>query len=233
MWQADEQATECFLCHSKFTLFFRRHHCRKCGRVVCGNCSSNRSTYLPSTYVVSPPSQIFLESPHVPHRTCDVCMEELEMLRAALRGGEDRDNSNRPSSSSRRRRRRSKYDETLIQTYPSTSDADVDDANNCPVCGKRLEKLANDEEREQHIIACVERAEFSGASQRRNNRMVVRKLTPDDKEIGGECLICFEEYLPDQKVGRLECLCVFHERCILDWFSRKGPGSCPVHTVHK
>lgn len=33
-------ATECFKCNSKFTWFFRKHHCRSCGRIFCNNCSS-------------------------------------------------------------------------------------------------------------------------------------------------------------------------------------------------
>lgn len=53
--------------------------------------------------------------------------------------------------------------------------------------------------------------------------------------IGGtaECVICFEEFQPGDRVGRLECLCVYHEQCILGWFQRKGMGSCPVHAVQQ
>ncbi len=66
----------------------------KCGRVVCNDCSKNEATYLPSTYVVSPQSQIFLESPHVPHRTCDGCLGELVALRRALQDSGEDNNSN-------------------------------------------------------------------------------------------------------------------------------------------
>jgi len=41
-WTSDEDATECKLCRSKFTLLFRRHHCRACGGVVCGDCSRHK-----------------------------------------------------------------------------------------------------------------------------------------------------------------------------------------------
>ncbi|KAL9960565.1 hypothetical protein ACROYT_G034040 [Oculina patagonica] len=39
-WVRDEAVSMCMLCDVMFTKFRRRHHCRACGRVVCGNCSS-------------------------------------------------------------------------------------------------------------------------------------------------------------------------------------------------
>lgn len=47
-----------------------------------------------------------------------------------------------------------------------------------------------------------------------------------------ECVICLDELKPGDKVGRLECLCVFHYKCIKDWFNKKGYGECPVHFMH-
>ncbi|GMF05485.1 unnamed protein product [Ambrosiozyma monospora] len=47
-----------------------------------------------------------------------------------------------------------------------------------------------------------------------------------------ECVICFEEFKPGDKVGRLECLCCFHYKCIKAWFMKKGDNECPVHTIH-
>jgi hypothetical protein len=41
-WKPDSEAPDCPLCHKKWTPLFRRHHCRKCGDVVCKNCSSNK-----------------------------------------------------------------------------------------------------------------------------------------------------------------------------------------------
>lgn len=53
-WQPDETVTKCSVCEQEFSLFFRKHHCRKCGRVVCGDCSRHRIT-LPRRYIVQPP----------------------------------------------------------------------------------------------------------------------------------------------------------------------------------
>lgn len=44
-----------------------------------------------------------------------------------------------------------------------------------------------------------------------------------------ECVICFEEFEPGVEMGRLECLCKFHKRCIQQWWDMKGVGACPVH----
>ncbi|XP_026481314.1 zinc finger FYVE domain-containing protein 26 homolog [Ctenocephalides felis] len=42
-WIPNESANECMCCKQLvFTMFNRRHHCRRCGRVVCGLCSMNR-----------------------------------------------------------------------------------------------------------------------------------------------------------------------------------------------
>jgi len=39
-WVVDDVAKDCKLCSMDFTTFKRRHHCRKCGEVVCADCSS-------------------------------------------------------------------------------------------------------------------------------------------------------------------------------------------------
>ena len=44
-WQDDEAVTKCPFCEVPFNFSNRKHHCRLCGRVVCGNpftgCSTN------------------------------------------------------------------------------------------------------------------------------------------------------------------------------------------------
>lgn len=375
----------------------------RCGRVVCGSCSAVKTTYLPSSYVVCPPSQIFLETPHIPHRTCDECVEELEMIRSALRahipasrssrsGGsgsraaqdgssstvtaqsqgatpivaplsrrlrrsssassiirapvtsannrpatitsqehhnhhnqnvslptsagpssssssagpstspqqssscahkrifqvestavavedeEDDDNDNDndadsiagPSSASdqhnmalpplpattRSHRDSASSAATLTSASgtPQTSSslslrrssrrhnheslstpvAELDEDDRCPVCNRRFDPLLTETDRENHITECLKEAEFSGSLEQthRANRMIVYKLSAREAKALGECVICFEDFVEGDSVGRLECLCIYHEKCILDWFARKGAGECPVHAVH-
>jgi hypothetical protein len=53
-WQPDAEVTECPICRRAFTFMFRRHHCRKCGRVVCNDCSPHR-IIIPRQFIVHPP----------------------------------------------------------------------------------------------------------------------------------------------------------------------------------
>jgi len=61
VWEHDKEAKNCRLCNSLFTVINRRHHCRRCGKLVCGSCSANK-TKLPSQGMC---------------RVCDQCFEEL------------------------------------------------------------------------------------------------------------------------------------------------------------
>ncbi|KAJ2513977.1 hypothetical protein GGI11_004243 [Coemansia sp. RSA 2049] len=41
-WEADDATAVCHQCSRRFTLFVRRHHCRRCGLVFCDTCSQRR-----------------------------------------------------------------------------------------------------------------------------------------------------------------------------------------------
>ncbi|XP_049846671.1 uncharacterized protein LOC126299057 isoform X1 [Schistocerca gregaria] len=43
VWIQDGRVTKCQCCVAVFTVTFRRHHCRACGKVVCSNCSDFRA----------------------------------------------------------------------------------------------------------------------------------------------------------------------------------------------
>ncbi|KAJ8605642.1 hypothetical protein CTAYLR_000135 [Chrysophaeum taylorii] len=42
VWTEDADADDCQNCGTPFTLLRRRHHCRKCGRLVCHSCSAEK-----------------------------------------------------------------------------------------------------------------------------------------------------------------------------------------------
>lgn len=43
-WVPDGEVRKCPVCEvALFSMFCRRHHCRRCGRVVCGSCSQHRN----------------------------------------------------------------------------------------------------------------------------------------------------------------------------------------------
>ena len=54
-WQPDIEVSDCPICGHRFNFWYRKHHCRKCGRVVCANCSPHRIT-IPRQFIVYPPS---------------------------------------------------------------------------------------------------------------------------------------------------------------------------------
>lgn len=62
-WVPDKLAKGCLLCHEKFNLRKRRHHCRQCGTLVCGKCSSRRKKVEGHSREV---------------RVCDDCFDEKD-----------------------------------------------------------------------------------------------------------------------------------------------------------
>lgn len=56
-WQADSEVNSCPVCGTLFSFWYRKHHCRKCGRVVCANCSPHRIT-MPRQFIVQPPATL-------------------------------------------------------------------------------------------------------------------------------------------------------------------------------
>lgn len=60
-WVFDDESTACMRCDLEFSLMRRRHHCRKCGILVCHSCSSYN---MP----------VFGLKPGL-HRVCEDCFE--------------------------------------------------------------------------------------------------------------------------------------------------------------
>lgn len=67
VWVPDNEATICMNCKkTQFTMIVRRHHCRNCGAVVCGPCSSKKFL-LP-------------QQSSKPVRVCTACYERLSKV---------------------------------------------------------------------------------------------------------------------------------------------------------
>lgn len=66
-WVKDEDTGHCQCCRrSAFTMLCRRHHCRRCGRVVCHACSTKR-IQIPELYC------------DVQVRSCDDCYKQMQI----------------------------------------------------------------------------------------------------------------------------------------------------------
>lgn len=65
------EGPECLECGASFGLTNRRHHCRHCGRELCGKCSSREIIIM--KYITDTK-----KSP-APSRVCDICHEVLSI----------------------------------------------------------------------------------------------------------------------------------------------------------
>lgn len=63
IWIPDARVTMCMLCTCEFSVAWRRHHCRSCGRVICSSCSDNKA---PLEYLRNKPA-----------RVCNECFQKL------------------------------------------------------------------------------------------------------------------------------------------------------------
>uniref|UniRef100_A0A8C5GF43 FYVE, RhoGEF and PH domain-containing protein 6-like n=1 Tax=Gouania willdenowi TaxID=441366 RepID=A0A8C5GF43_GOUWI len=68
IWIPDPRATMCMICTCEFSLTWRRHHCRACGKVVCHTCSTNKH------------SLEYLKNQEA--RVCDHCFPTLQKERS-------------------------------------------------------------------------------------------------------------------------------------------------------
>ncbi|GLD58907.1 FYVE, RhoGEF and PH domain-containing protein 6-like protein [Lates japonicus] len=68
IWIPDPRTTMCMICTCEFSLTWRRHHCRACGKVVCQSCSSNKHCleYLKNQFA----------------RVCDQCFVVLQQQKS-------------------------------------------------------------------------------------------------------------------------------------------------------
>lgn len=104
-----------------------------------------------------------------------------------------------------------------------------DDLVNCPVCGKSLTLYGSNQNNiETHLKECLENENVENKV-KLGNKYELQKL---DKDLGKECPICFEDFLKGQVIVRIDCLCIFHKKCIDEWYKySKVDGICPIHSI--
>ena len=220
-WEKDTSVHACRKCMRKFTLFFRKHHCRRCGRIYCDACTSHRAYIPENVHITDPaiPEMLDAESGSAV-RICDWCMNEYHIEAEPPRV------------------RTSATDDTSTWSHvlwrismqwlgEARSPVDPDALNECPVCDLPLHTLASTQEREQHVATCLEDGVLP--SRARQMHFIVSSLAEDSALIGKECIICMEDFAARDRVARLTCMCCFHADCIRQWMA-KG-HACPVHAT--
>ncbi|AGO09952.1 AaceriAAL039Cp [[Ashbya] aceris (nom. inval.)] len=245
IWQNDDLVSNCLHCHLKFTFLLRKHHCRCCGGIFCASCTQHFEHYDLSKVKVLQRCEGVVEA--APYRTCDSCYENL-LHRGLLAGAQDGPAGQVAGSSLREGvgdveepARKLVKDDTVRETVAEHGSehsstvvsvrARPEEYDHCPLCNADLSGDPEDTAAE-HVQNCIARATSvqqhlvceSPGPMSYQNRILV-SIVPDYTEGGGrlpECPICFEDMEPGQKVGRLECLCVFHNECIQMWLERKS-----------
>ncbi|KAG5513642.1 hypothetical protein PMAC_000680 [Pneumocystis sp. 'macacae'] len=203
IWQPDSDVLLCPFCRKAFSFFHRKHHCRKCGCVVCSSCSSNNWEFSGLFNGIKDVKK-HNESKLV--RVCDKCFLQLF---------EEQSGKKEESCSP-----------ILEQTLTNN-----DDMLECPVCLESFSLIPTLLARETHIAECLKNNRFV-FDLTLKRRFLSYTLPPSSSLVGTECIICFEEMQPGEKVARLECLCNYHVICIKQWISMTtSNGGCPIHML--
>lgn len=173
-WEPDHATSACRRCARPFSLLNRRHHCRRCGLVVCAACSPHSDQLDPRQVAVEPgtvadDSPWLLESPHgYRYRTCHECHAALALLDPF-----DPDQPSQPHQAG---------PASLLSPqafFPASSSSlpgsaapseaaasDVSELVECPVCGEALAQLGDKSRQENHVRDCLEAGRGSIASGR-------------------------------------------------------------------
>ena len=78
-WEEDHKVLSCRRCRCPFNLLVRQHHCRRCGRIFCQDCSRLRCLVPPDELAVPPigSEHSVKLNPAEPQRVCFFCAEFL------------------------------------------------------------------------------------------------------------------------------------------------------------
>eukprot|EP00475_Leptophrys_vorax_P023373 TRINITY_DN319_c0_g1_i2.p1 TRINITY_DN319_c0_g1~~TRINITY_DN319_c0_g1_i2.p1 ORF type:complete len:124 (+),score=19.40 TRINITY_DN319_c0_g1_i2:147-518(+) len=69
-WAPDSSSEYCTLCGDEFSLFYRRHHCRSCGKLVCSTCSDYKTAL----------GHMEGYDNKTPYRVCSLCFPKIRAL---------------------------------------------------------------------------------------------------------------------------------------------------------
>eukprot|EP00736_Rhodelphis_marinus_P014355 Rmarinus@m.3921 len=86
LWESDE-VKDCSLCGSRFSVVNRRHHCRLCGKIICGVCGYHSvplPDFVPSSEFVSFLSN-YDSSRRRSVRVCSICHRSFKKYEYVLR----------------------------------------------------------------------------------------------------------------------------------------------------
>lgn len=78
LWRPNDYSKKCSVCDSRFGLILiRKHHCRRCGELVCSNCSPR---YGPGVYLIDAPEDVNIQTLKDPskQRICLKCEVKLK-----------------------------------------------------------------------------------------------------------------------------------------------------------
>jgi hypothetical protein len=80
-WVDSSFIQNCQKCNTQFTLFFRKHHCRACGCVFCGNCC-NKYVDIPIDVIDIPTEKSYLSINLANNKSlvCDNCYTKVDNL---------------------------------------------------------------------------------------------------------------------------------------------------------
>lgn len=77
-WVSDESVSECYNCKCSFSTFYRKHHCRICGKIFCYSCSNNRIT-VPKEMIGDIPENPYsgTDASEDKVRSCQKCVDNI------------------------------------------------------------------------------------------------------------------------------------------------------------
>jgi len=162
-WVPDEEGAGCSLCHTEFSLTLRRHHCRKCGGLVCSSCS-NHFLVLDAT-----------ENGGTPVRVCDRCEIQISDAHDASEELDVNDKINLSLKASLKEMAHEieKFQSLLIHIIGEKA-AEIPSDNRLEVCADTVHSV------------CANLAEVS--SKYSNHKMESHELEQEIRKVAQRCL---------------------------------------------